>query len=58
MSGDRNSIVCSHCVSFAFSWGYCRLLRVFAFYVQCLTIAGVSLNLQKKLKFHKLLGAV
>jgi len=48
MPGDRNSIlVCSHshCVSFTFAWGYSRVgyyCSIFAFYVQCLTIAGVS----------------
>jgi len=26
MPGDRNSILCSHCVNFTFTWGYCRLL--------------------------------
>jgi len=40
--GDRNNILCTHCVSFTFAWGYCRLLLVLAFYVQCLTVAGVS----------------
>jgi len=24
MPGDRNSILCSHRVSFTFAWGYCR----------------------------------
>ena len=26
MPGDRNSTLCSHCVSFTFAWCYCRLL--------------------------------
>jgi len=26
MPGDRNSILCSQCLSFTFGWGYCRIL--------------------------------
>jgi len=39
---DRNSMPCSHCVSFTFVRDYCVLLIVFAFFVQCLDIAKVS----------------
>ena len=56
MPGDRNSILRSPCISFTFFWGYCRLLRVFAFYVQCVTVAGVSQpssNVAKETQFHK-----
>jgi len=42
MPGDRNSILCWHCVSFTFAWGYWLLFNNFAFYVQCLTVARVS----------------
>jgi len=43
MAVDRNSILSSHCVNLTFAWVTVRLLsRVFAFYVQCLTGAGVS----------------
>jgi len=40
---QHSLLVCSYCVSFTFAWGYCRLLfKHFCFYVECLTVAGVS----------------
>jgi len=57
MPGDRNSILSSHCVTFTFGWCYCGLLlRIFAFYVQCLTVAGVSQpssNVAREFELHK-----
>jgi len=40
---QHSVLICSYCVSFTFAWGHCRLLfKHFCFYVQCLTVAGVS----------------
>jgi len=39
--------------------GYC--LRVFAFYVQCLTVAGISQpisNVVREIEFHKVLKVI
>jgi len=34
-SDSRNSIVCSHCVSFAFAWSYCYRLLFESFCILC-----------------------
>jgi len=58
MPGDRNSILCSHCVSFTFVCGHCRLLLK-NFCILCpvlnrlLGVHSQALTLQRKFKFHK-----
>jgi len=45
MPGDRNNILCSHCIVLVLRLREITVgsyLRIVAFYVQCLTVAGVS----------------
>jgi len=55
MPGDETACYLHNVL--ALFWGYCRLLLSnFAFYVQCLAVAGVSQsssNVAGKIEFHK-----